>query len=96
MGIPSKISYKLFLNIAILIDQYDCINLIRPWLSTWALSPEIPRSRMRRDIGWLFIDWVVGWEDSFTYFATELVKEPELGDVKRSQLLCGAYIEGIR
>jgi len=52
-GIPSKIPYELFLNIAILVDQYDCINLIRPWLFTWNMCPEIQQSRMQP--GWLFI-----------------------------------------
>jgi hypothetical protein len=75
---PTKLPYELLLNIAILVDKYDCIDLVRPWVSSWFLSVEMD-SKVQGHVGWLFIAWVFGREKVFTDLATTLVREVALG-----------------
>jgi hypothetical protein len=81
-GIPFIISYKLFLNIAILVDQYDCINLVRPWIGTWFCSVEVLRAKNDGHLGWFFVNWVFGQKDAFKNFAEKLVNEMEISDTR--------------
>jgi hypothetical protein len=58
--------------LAILVDQYQCIDLVRPWLDTW-LSDEKELIRYGAE-RWLFIAWVFGREKVFEEASTQLVR----------------------
>ena len=32
---PTTLAYQTLLQVAVLCDQYQCINLVRPWLPQW-------------------------------------------------------------
>jgi hypothetical protein len=38
--IPTTLPYDHLLNLAILVNQYDYISIIRPWLATWLANKE--------------------------------------------------------
>jgi hypothetical protein len=64
-------THSLFF-LAILVDQYQCIDLVRPWLHTWLSDEkELIRSGAER---WLFIAWVFGRERAFEEASARLVR----------------------
>jgi hypothetical protein len=72
-SIPATLSYKDLYNVAILCDQYDCAQLVQPWIEKW-LQDERARA-MSEGIGWLFIAWVFGRDAVFRTLAAHVVKE---------------------
>ena len=62
--IPDKLEFAQLVALSVVCDKYDCISLIRPWLSTW-MSPWKHRVAQPGFEAWAFIAWVVGDEDTF-------------------------------
>lgn len=60
--IPATLDFHTLFEVARLCDYYDCIMLVKPWLSSW-LKNEEQESVIRGQEGWLFIAWVFGRED---------------------------------
>ncbi|KAF8861596.1 hypothetical protein BDZ45DRAFT_249219 [Acephala macrosclerotiorum] len=83
-NVPSFLPYKTLLQVAVLCDQYDCVTLVRPWLSTslWLAGEEQEAlaSGQRR---WLFIAWVFGRESVFEKLAIHIVKNIGVTDEQR-------------
>ncbi|CZR66908.1 uncharacterized protein PAC_16809 [Phialocephala subalpina] len=71
--IPTALSYDHLLNLAILVDQYDCIGIIRPWLATWLANEETEWKAPGREC-WLFIAWAFGRNEIFESLALKMVK----------------------
>jgi hypothetical protein len=75
--VPSKLPLNTLSDVAILCDQYDCVQLVKPWLfqwlegehSDWKQSPTLGREK------WLFIAWVFGRERVLTDLGLVLVRE---------------------
>ncbi|CZR64669.1 uncharacterized protein PAC_14567 [Phialocephala subalpina] len=80
--IPDQLPYKLLLQVAILCDQYDCVDLVRPWLkdTLWLRDEQLEFSRMSQR-QWLFIAWVFGRDRVFEQAAILLVKLTTRGSV---------------
>jgi hypothetical protein len=70
-SIPS-LDYHTLLNIALLCDQYDCVKLVKPWLSQWC-SNEDEQCLVVGQEKWLFIAWVFGREQVFENLSRALV-----------------------
>jgi hypothetical protein len=71
-AVPSKLPYNTLFHLALLVDQYQCIKLVQPWLKEWMIN-EGRESRLHGQEGWLFIAWVFGREDVFEALAMKLV-----------------------
>lgn len=71
-SIPKALAYKDLINVAILCDQYQCVQLVRPWLEGW-LKDELTEAVKPGREGWLFIAWVFGREEVFEILASKLV-----------------------
>jgi hypothetical protein len=69
---PTTLAYQTLLQVAVLCDQYQCINLVRPWLPQW-LADEEQSSRKFGQENWMFIAWVFGREKVFEALAEDLV-----------------------
>jgi hypothetical protein len=76
---PITLPYETLLNLAILCNQYLCINLVKPWLPRWLEAEETPSRQLGR-VNWLFIAWVFGREKSFNQWAKNLVQEVKTND----------------
>jgi hypothetical protein len=63
-AVPRGIYYDVLFQLAILIDEYQCIQLISPWIEHWMVN-EKAESIVRGQEGWLFIAWVFGRENIF-------------------------------
>lgn len=88
-SIPTTLSRVTLYNMAILCDQYDCIHLVTPWLtswmaiedSDWSLLPKTPYPHLPLLPGnflrenWLFIAWVFGRQSVLRELSAVLVKE---------------------
>jgi hypothetical protein len=67
-------------DIAILCDQYDCVHLVKPWLSQWLADESTGWHSAPRIFGgpsqekWLFIAWVFGLEKVLKDFSSSLVR----------------------
>ena len=72
--VPVTLSYDHLLNLAILVDQYDCIGIVRPWLATWLANEETDCKAPEHEC-WLFIAWVFGRKNIFKGLALKMVKE---------------------
>jgi hypothetical protein len=72
--IPTSLSYDRLVNLAILCDEYDCADLVRPWFKTWFRN-EISESCRDGREKWLFIAWVFGRERAFDSLSKKLLKE---------------------
>ncbi|KAL2070194.1 hypothetical protein VTL71DRAFT_13220 [Oculimacula yallundae] len=71
--IPPTMDYATLLQVAVLVDQYDCIKIVRPWLEGWMKDEEIESVEENQE-GWLFIAWVFGREAIFSALALLMVK----------------------
>ncbi|KAE8447183.1 hypothetical protein EG329_011014 [Mollisiaceae sp. DMI_Dod_QoI] len=73
--VPAWLPYQLLLQVAVLCDQYDCVNLVLPWLlDTRWLKGESVESLKLGQHKWLFISWVFEREQVFENLAKSLVK----------------------
>jgi hypothetical protein len=72
--VPKSMCYSQLLQIAILCDQYACVDLVQPWLESW-LADEKTVSMEEGQEGWLFIAWVFERESIFEELAKKLVFE---------------------
>lgn len=72
--IPVTLSYGQLLNLATLVDQYDCIGIIRPWLATWLANEKAEWKAPGHECG-LFIAWAFGRKEVFESLALKMVKE---------------------
>lgn len=77
--IPSQLSYKTLLNIAILCDQYDCVDLVVSFLPQW-LSNEEVESKKPGQVNWLFIAWVFGRRKVFEELSKHLIRNLSIGE----------------
>ncbi|KAE9371889.1 hypothetical protein N431DRAFT_492163 [Stipitochalara longipes BDJ] len=75
--IPASPSYELLVKLAVLCDQYDCVDLVRPWFHTWFWGEAFEALKDGQE-GWLFIAWVFGREITLDSLALKLVKELSL------------------
>ncbi|CZT51880.1 uncharacterized protein RSE6_13095 [Rhynchosporium secalis] len=64
-------------QVAELVDQHDCIKTARPWLEEW-MENETAESLIRRQEGWLFIEWVFGREAIFSDLAIRMANDSQL------------------
>jgi hypothetical protein len=89
-AVPTKLPYNTLFHLVLLVDQYQCIKLMQPWLKEWMID-EGRESRLHGQEGWLFIAWVFGREDVFEALAMKLV--PCLGiDSKGNFMRDMAYL----
>jgi hypothetical protein len=68
-----QLEYSLLFEVAKLCDQYDCVDLVRPWLRDWLAGEEIECLKVGKE-GWLWISWVFGREKAFEACAKNLAK----------------------
>jgi hypothetical protein len=66
-------------KLATLCDQYDCIDLVRPWFHTWFWGEASEATKDGQE-KWLFIAWVFGRESALNALALKLVKELSLDE----------------
>jgi hypothetical protein len=72
-SIPATLPYLDLYNVAILCDQYDCVQLVQPWLETWLEYHG--KKPFKKISSWLFIAWVFGTEGAFESLAAEMARE---------------------
>lgn len=72
--IPSWLPYEILLQVAVLCDQYNCVNIVRPWLplSLW-LENESEESLKTGQHGWLFIAWTFGRVEVFEQLSLHMI-----------------------
>lgn len=101
--IPSKIHAELLLEIALLCDQYDCVALVKPWLSQWLGDEQIllreswqftPIERLLRE-RWLFIAWVFGRQHVFEGLSQSIRKDLGINGDGACELLGGPMPLGL-
>jgi hypothetical protein len=75
--VPGSLSYYKLVELAALCDQYDCVDLLRPWFQAWFANEETESVQPGRG-QWLFIAWVFGRERTFETLAIKILKEISL------------------
>lgn len=60
LNVPANISFQTLYNLAVLIDRFDCVELVHPWYFRW-LGPHRSEAHLGLiDSRWLFISWNFG------------------------------------
>ncbi|KUJ06373.1 uncharacterized protein LY89DRAFT_743852 [Mollisia scopiformis] len=72
--VPQSLNYRNLLQVTILCDQYDCVDVVRPWLlpSMWLAYEEAESLKLGQE-RWLFIAWVFGRTQVFEKLAAHMV-----------------------
>ena len=74
LEIPKFIDDNTLMELCILCDKYDCVAVLRPWLSVWLP----PLSEILREtappLEWAMISWVIGDASGFKIATNELVR----------------------
>jgi hypothetical protein len=84
--IPKHIDHNLLYHLAITCDKYDCVELVRPWLSGWLSTHKLDDFNLR---GNTFICWAFGMEKEFGSIMYDLVRDTSLKDSSRRSIsLC--------
>jgi hypothetical protein len=78
--VPLTIPLQILSDIANLCDQYDCVHLVKPWLSQWLVDETTGWKSTLRGFGgsirekWLYIAWVFGREQVLKDCSSSLVR----------------------
>lgn len=72
--VPRTLPFRQLLNLSILLDLYENIELVSPWVSNWLTNEESEADKIERE-EWLFISWVFGRSEIFNKLANKLVKK---------------------
>jgi hypothetical protein len=83
---PTTLPYQTLLNVAVLCDQYQCINLVRPWLPQWLANEEESSLKFGQE-NWLFIAWVFGREKVFKELAVKIVRGVVVHPIKKTAFM---------
>ena len=62
--VPQEVWFQQLLNVCILCDKYDCITLVRPWISRWQ-AREIHLAGQYKYEEWMFVAWTTGDKATF-------------------------------
>ena len=89
--VPQTLKYEQLLNLCIVCDKYDCVGLLRPWISKWetALKPLADHPGHEE---WLFIAWTTGDETAFKRLARRLVQESYTNQSKQCLTVSGKVL----
>jgi len=94
-NVPTTLSLDLLSDVAILCDKYDCVHLVKPWVSQWLVRESIDWKPAPTIFGgairerWLFIAWVFGREQDFKELSLLLLQEIQtssMGDHRSSTI----------
>ena len=88
--VPKSLSYNTLLGVTLMCDQYDCRNLVKPWLADW-MKEEWHESNIGGQEGWLFIAYYFGRQDVFPMLATTCALQGILKEGKRYFILGGYH-----
>jgi len=77
--VESTLPIAELVKVAVLCDQYDCVQLVRPWLHQWIPPLAIDDASIDAysTYGWrstTFLAWVFGMEKAFKSLTTSLVR----------------------
>lgn len=82
-AVPPTLGHQTLLQVAVLIDQYDCIKIVRPWLESWMKNEGAESLKPDQD-GWLFVAWVFGRESTFEALSKHLVVKSDVAAASTS------------
>ena len=85
--VPLTLSTSLLYEIAILCDQYDCVEMVAPWLSGW-IKDEDQECCGKESAKWMLISWVFGRKRSLRKSASCTLRDLKI-DGKGQPFLAG-------
>ncbi|KAF8248366.1 hypothetical protein K440DRAFT_626203 [Wilcoxina mikolae CBS 423.85] len=62
--LPDEISFENLMEVAIVVDYYDCAEIMRPWSEMWMAQWRDYAETLGYE-NWLFIAWVFGVQEVF-------------------------------
>ena len=72
--VPDELAFQELVNLAALCDKYDCLRLMRPWMSPWLTQWEkLVLDDPTGHEDWLFVAWVFDRQRSFEILSKKLV-----------------------
>lgn len=74
--VPQELWFEQLRSVCIACDKYDCIGLVRPWISRWQ-AREIHLAGLEVYDQWLFVAWTTGDEETFERVARRFVEISE-------------------
>lgn len=91
VSIPAALSTDELSEVAILCDQYDCAQLVKPWLTGWLANEDTEWKKIEGTESGskekcLFIAWVFGREQVLRGVSSNLVRENWTSQATRMSL----------
>jgi hypothetical protein len=74
------IRFELLVQLATLCDEYDCVDLVKPWYHTWFANWESKPLEYGQEKESLLIAWTFGMEKSVESLTKNLVKELSINE----------------
>ena len=63
--VPAKVDFNTLFEICVVVDKYDCIGVLSPWLPRWVSELATKSHMSEHGPEWSFIAWVTGHEEIF-------------------------------
>ena len=90
--LPSSIDFKNLFHLCILGDKYDCIRVLKPWLTDW-MSPWTDYLAYAGYEEWAFITWAVGEEEDFEEAINAILWSCKTNDSKQCLASSGMVLD---
>ncbi|PMD53301.1 uncharacterized protein K444DRAFT_635528 [Hyaloscypha bicolor E] len=74
------IRFELLVQLATLCDEYDCVDLVKPWYHTWFANWESKPLEYGQEKESLLIAWTFGMEKSVESLTKNLVRELSINE----------------
>ena len=80
LDVPAEVGFDTLIEICVVVDKYDCIGVLSPWLpgwvSHWATESHIGENAPE----WSFIAWVTGNEEIFCRTTYQILRTCRTND----------------
>ena len=90
--IPGTLGFKQMVNLCMVCDKYDCVSILRPWLSRW-ISPLLAHVNQVGYEDWVVIAWVVGDTETFKRVTDQLILTCKTNDSNQCLNSSGAIFD---
>ena len=90
--LPSSIDFEQLFHLCVLGDKYDCIRVLRPWLTSW-ISPWKDRMLHEWYEEWAFISWAVGDVGKFKSMTERLLLKCKTNDSNQCIASSGTVLD---
>ena len=73
LDIPAKVEFDILVEICVVVDKYDCIGVLSPWLPGWVSQLATESHISENGPEWSFVAWITGNEEIFKHTTYQIL-----------------------